>query len=213
MDVVDAPQRRAGCARVGKVIIEAAGVAISSLTLLLSRLDKRRAATDDFDEVRAGLLELYDQLDRWCSAALATNEAVALWAANGMLVDDADVVRERAVTNVALGVNTRELFDPELTTWASPLAQQPSRHGKAALRRLLTVYAPEVAGALEESAVVRESQLGELFAMLREGTRQDPNAVDKYVRDLSACREKLLGARELLRQYIATNFPLDTGKR
>lgn len=185
-------------------MIEAIGVTISAITLLLARLDKRRDRRDEGLDVRGALIALQGHLSDWRRAALATNYAVRSWIRDGAPRDDGGMRRALQGQSVLAG-DAMELFGLERR--GGIVDRRSSVDDR--LRRLMAIYVPELADPLEQAMQVRAGQLRELMDQLGRKERLDPGASEEFLTQLADSARALADAEEHVREFIVDHFPLE----
>lgn len=196
--------------------VETVTAVIAALDVMFSRLDARRSGRrEELGKVsiRDGLDQLGWVLLTWAYDALKTNNAVSAWLADSA---DDDQLRQALHRTAVFDFAGSQLADAKevaavLATVTTP-GQSSSAAGRGSrwqpLRQLLAVYAPELAGLLEEVFRDRRELLAELSETLVGKNPVPEQVASRIGADLTRTAEGLRRAHRMVSDHAAKQFPL-----
>jgi hypothetical protein len=212
-------------------LMAAGALAVDVVSLLLSRLDRRK----DADEVRlqldvpTAMRELAILLDEWAAQTRKTNAAARGWVEAGMPQKRflwrwrrSRLLRSWRRWRLNRSLPPWERPDPELawSEWRLDLeievqgtpveAIGPLLWGREHwnVYGLLKLYAPELGGQLIGAATQRARQLDDLKNELRTRASEGSEQVTSFLDELDAAADQLETASQLLNAYVRSNFPI-----
>jgi hypothetical protein len=139
------PGRRIG--RTDVLIVEVGALAVAAVTLLLQRLDKRRAEAAERPDLQRALVALSTSLRKWSAAADGTNREVRAYLRD---LTSRDALYESLHAQKALA---------ESRSWLLDSAAETPSEGADETVATLAVYAPEVRDQLARVVAGRHEQL------------------------------------------------------
>jgi DNA repair ATPase RecN len=191
-------------------IVEMAPLAsalISGLSVFLTELRHRGSEAGHTDEaVRAALLELESHLASWADQAATTNALAHDWAAAVPNASHAAVWLFDAGSQQLVYYADVDAALREQVGLPPPIRRGKRESRQPTLESLARVYAPE----FFELLTVFDRRKEQLLAIADEleRRRDDPPALEEYLRELDAGAAGLAEARSRLAEFIAREFPL-----
>ena len=178
------------------MLVEVGGLALSVVTLLLQRLDRRRDEVRHSPDLQAALLVLSESLGRWAQAASITNQRLMEKRFRGFWL---------------LRPLQRRVWRPLQRPYAEKVTAWLDEEGAgnvASAQAILAAYAPELREQLREVAATRAAQLDEIERATRRGSKRFHGEGDAdFKRSLNLSLRDLIGAKKELDEFIRQTFP------
>jgi hypothetical protein len=191
---------------IGMDFIGAAGLIVSCVGLVLSRIDRSSDRHPEKLDLEQALIEMHELLREWARRARGTNAAIELWLEHGMPTKLDEDVTAHIGPQTAISEETLELLGG-----ATRDAYEDSKPAdSSSLRAVLAVYGPELLDVLLETAQTRRQQLEETIARFRSAAG-DEDVLSELQSQLAESADRLSHAATYVRVYLTEHFEPGTG--